>query len=73
MDDIFVYCVNLPSGVHEMVVPCADGYTVYLNALESEEQQEKAFKHVLKHINHNDHQKDDVQQIEADAHRKEKE
>ncbi len=71
MDDIFIYCVVLPSGVHEMVTPCADGYTVYLNALDCKERQRQALNHVIKHINKADYEKTDVQTIESNAHRKE--
>lgn len=71
MDDIFIYCVVLPSGVHEMVTPCADGYTVYLNALDCKDRQEQALNHVIRHIKNGDFEKVNVQTIEAETHGKE--
>ena len=69
MDDVFVYVVDLPPGINEMVVPCTDGnYTVYLSAKLNDEGQRKAYEHAMWHINHNDFQKDNVQQIEVEAH-----
>lgn len=71
MDDVYVYCVDLPSGIHEMVTPCADGFTVYLNNADSEFRKKKAFEHAIAHIRNNDFGKVDVQGIEMIAHGKE--
>lgn len=68
LDDIHVYQVELPDSVHEAVVPSFCGYTVYINKNLGYEQRKKAFAHALLHIKNNDFEKDDVQQIEADAH-----
>ena len=68
MDSIYVYLADLPGKVSEMVTPCADGYTVYINARMSTERQRKAYNHALKHIRNNDWERTDVQLIEEAAH-----
>jgi len=68
MVDIFTYIVPLPRGIREMVTPCADGYTVYLDESLSQEGRLKAYLHALYHIEHDDFSKDDVQMIELEAH-----
>lgn len=70
MDDVFVYAVSLPAGCNEAVLPCADGYTVYINEKLDDTHRMNALQHALKHIANKDFEKDNVQQIEADAHRK---
>ena len=71
MDDIFVYIVDLPLTVAEMVAPCAGGYTIYLNAKLTQEDRVKAYLHALGHVEGNDWERVNVQEIEKDAHRKE--
>lgn len=71
MDDVFVYYVELPLATKEMVTPCADGYTVYINSRCSAQQQRKAYIHALKHIKNHDFESSDVQKIELTAHRRE--
>lgn len=66
--DIYVYVVDLPHGIHEMVTPCNDGYTVYLNARDTKERQEEAYIHVLCHISRDDFLRLDVDEIESNAH-----
>ena len=39
MDDVFVYLVDMPPKVKEMVVPCADGFTIYLDEKLDETEQ----------------------------------
>lgn len=68
MDDIFTYIVDLPSNIHEAVVPCADGYTVYLNEQDSDDRRKEAYSHALKHIRRGDWNASDVQNIEGRAH-----
>lgn len=68
MVDLFTYYVPLPDGINEMVAPCYDGYTVYIDSRLSEEKQYKAFEHALMHIYNEDFKKSDVQSIEAEAH-----
>ena len=71
MDDIFVYIVDLPLTVAEMVAPCAGGYTIYLNAKLTQEDRVRAYRHALRHVERNDWDKTDVQQIEYEAHKEE--
>jgi len=70
MDDIFIYIVPLPRGVHEIVTPCADGYTVYIDESLTPEGKMDAYNHALYHIDHNDFSKDNIQSIERRAHKK---
>lgn len=69
MDDIFVYVVCLPEQIREIVLPCADGYTVYINEKLSRKERLKAYHHAVGHIKSNDWNKVDVQVIESDAHK----
>ena len=70
MDDVFVYLVELPSNVNEVVTPCNDGYTIYINQNLCEEAQHDAFCHAMRHIRRNDYEKLNVQMIEFNAHEK---
>lgn len=67
--EIYTYYTELPSGVAEMVTPCFGGYTVYIDSTLTFEGRMKAFRHALHHIEHGDFDKDNVQSIEAEAHR----
>ena len=68
MVDVYVYIVDLPERVDEMVTPCLDGYTVYLNARLSYAGRVNAYHHAIRHIERNDFENDDVQKIEEEAH-----
>ena len=68
-DDVYVYYVDLPAGVNEMVRPCSDGYTVYIDVNLDPDRMQKVYDHAIRHIENGDFEKTDVQQIEADAHR----
>lgn len=68
MDDFYVYLVDMPTTVHEMILPCVGGYTIYLNSRLSRQGQLTAYQHALKHVERNDWEKYDVQQIEFEAH-----
>lgn len=67
MDSIYIYFIDLPTKVHEIVVPCADGYTIYLNSRLSQTGIIEAYHHAKWHIDHNDFEKEDVQTVEASA------
>lgn len=70
MDDVFTYIVDLPTSVNEMVVPCADGFTVYINGKLSQIEQQSAYLHAVKHIQNGDFNEIyDIQKIELKAHR----
>lgn len=68
-DNIYVYTVDLPVGIAEMVTPCIDGYTIYIDDKLSPEGKRRAYDHALYHINHHDFEKEDVNQIELEAHK----
>lgn len=68
MDDIFVYYTKLPPRINELVTPCNDGYTVYIDERLDKTSRIKAYMHAIKHIINNDFEKDDVQEIENTAH-----
>lgn len=68
MVDVFVYIVDLPDQVDEMVTPCLDGYTVYLNARLTYAGRVRAYHHAMRHIENNDFERANVQEIEKGAH-----
>ena len=71
MDSIYVYQIKLPPQIKEMVTPCEDGYTVYIDRDLDRETQLKAYHHALEHIKNNDFaSEEDIQAIEAKAHGK---
>lgn len=71
-DNIYVYTVDLPHSITEMVTPCLDGYTIYLNARMDRAAQLKGYRHALYHIrNHDFEREDDIQTIESEAHKME--
>lgn len=70
MDNIYTYVVDLPDGVDEAVMPCKDGYTVYISAKLMRPDQLKAYKHALRHIIRDDWSKTDVQKIEIEVRKK---
>ena len=70
MDNIYIYCTDLPNGLHEMVTPCADGYTVYLSNKLDKRGKLRAFHHAIDHIAQNDFDGGYVQTIEYVRHQK---
>ena len=68
--DVFVEVIDFKEAKgNEFVTPNSDGsYTIFLNARKSYEMQKEALEHALRHIDNNDFEKTDVQQIEAEAH-----
>ena len=69
MTEVYVYIVDLPDRVDEMVAPCLDGYTVYISSRLSYTGRVRAYCHALQHIERNDFEMDDVQRIELEAHK----
>ena len=69
MDEIFVYYVSLPDGINEMITPCLEGYTIYIDEKLDDFSKMKSYLHAIDHIRNLDYEKEDVQSIEADAHR----
>ena len=68
MGDVYIYIVDLPDRVDEMVTPCIDGYTVYLNARLSYAGRVRAYIHAMRHIERNDFERANVQEIETETH-----
>lgn len=68
MGDVYIYIVDLPDRVNEMVTPCIDGYTVYLNARLTYAGRVRAYHHAMRHIERNDFEGFDIQEIEMEAH-----
>ena len=69
MDNIFVYIVDIPGNVGEMVVPCSDGYTVYIDVKLSHDEKVEAYHHALEHIRNDDFHADRaVGTIEQERH-----
>lgn len=70
-DNIFTYLVRFPCRrTKEAVLPCLDGYTVYIDERLSHEEQVKAYRHALEHIYNGDFEKSDVSQVEMEMCRK---
>lgn len=68
--DVNVVVINFPNAQREMVVQNEDGsYTILINSKLSHDGQLKAYNHAMEHINDNDFEKEDVQSIEAAAHK----
>ena len=65
----FIYQVDLQGKANAFVAKCIEGYTVYVDINLPEDKKIKACEKELKHINDNDHEKSDVQQIETENHR----
>ena len=69
MDNIYVYIVDLPLDVAEMIAPCGEGFTIYLNARLSYQGRIRACLHALEHVKRNDWNQENVQQIESETHK----
>ena len=69
MDNTYVYIVGLPDEIKEMVLPCADGFTVYINEKLDDETKLQAYQHAVQHIRETDWSKCDIQEIEGNAHK----
>ena len=72
-DRIFVYHVNLPDGFDEVVLPCFEGYTIYIDQNLDPQKRNEAFRHAIEHIERNDFERAEIygiQQIESEAHLK---
>lgn len=68
MDDIYIYYADLPNNIKEMVTPCYDGYTVYINKKLPREIKRRAYNHAMRHIEQDDFNCSDVQDIEYRSH-----
>ena len=69
VNSVYIYLVDLPTDISEMVTPCVDGFTVYINARQSQGRQIEAYRHAMGHIYKDDWKREDVQAVESEAHR----
>ena len=68
--DQYVYTFPLPGKFKEAVSCNEDGsYTILIRDDLPREEQLRAYAHALRHIQGNDFEKDNVQEIEKDAHK----
>lgn len=67
---INIMVMDMVIGIKEQVSKNSDGsYTIFLNARYSHDALMKAYDHALDHIRRSDWEREDVQQIEAEAHK----
>lgn len=68
--EIFVHYID-HLGVNEAVTQNEDGsYSVFLDPALSYEMQHEKYDHALRHIRSHDFEKENVQEVEAQAHKK---
>lgn len=69
MDEINTLYANLPTTIPAYVVENNDmSYTIVLNSRLSHEKNILSYWHEIRHIQEHDFEKEDVQEIEAEAH-----
>lgn len=69
LDDINVQILDMDTKVPEHLVKNNDdSYTIFLNARMSRENQIASYYHAIKHIERNDYNMENVQEIEKNAH-----
>lgn len=66
--NVYVYFYPLPDGINEAVCPCDGGYNVTIDPRQSYDGVIRSYLHALKHINNNDFEKENVNEIERQAH-----
>lgn len=73
MSDVFLYFVDMPPGISEMVSPgWEDDYTIYVNRDLPYKEKVRAIDHAFGHLRREDFNKENVQEIETEAHRRAK-
>lgn len=69
--DINTQLIDMDVLVSEQISKNSDGsYTIFINARLSHERQIEAYAHALRHIQENDFEKENSDQIEVEAHKK---
>ena len=68
MVDVYVYEGDIHGKVSEAVVPCIDGYTVYINRNLPRNRRISALEHAVRHILRGDFEKPDAGEIEVENH-----
>lgn len=70
MEYINVQFLDMDTKIPEHLIKNADdSYTIFLNSKLSHEEHIKSYLHAVKHINEKDFDKEDVQEIEKNAHK----
>ncbi len=69
-EDVFVELIDFKDNpAEEVVTKNADGsYTIFINARAAHDRQVEALEHARRHIAKDDFAREDIQQIEAEAH-----
>lgn len=68
--EIYLYRIKMNCGINEVVLPCIDGYTVYIDESLDDIHALRAYQHALIHIYHGDCDTiRDVNRVEYEAHR----
>lgn len=67
-EEVYVHFYPLPNGINEAVCPCEGGYNVTIDPRQSCDGIARSMKHALKHIHRNDFEKENVNEIERQAH-----
>ena len=69
-EDVFVELIDFKDNpAEEVVTKNADGsYTIFINARAAHDRQVEALEHARRHIAKDDFTREDIQQIEAEAH-----
>jgi hypothetical protein len=71
MDEIYIYRIKLPGKSKEAVLPCKDGYTIYIDERLDDAQALREYQHAIYHIENGDLESEGtVQEIEKKAHRR---
>ena len=70
MDDIYIYLIKMPRGIHEAVLPCEGGYTIYLDESLTGERLIEEYEHAMTHIENGDFYNDTMtaSEMEFRAH-----
>lgn len=69
MEDINVQLLDMDTMIPEHLIKNDDdSYTIFLNARLSRDSQLKSYYHALRHINEDDFCKENIQEIESEAH-----
>lgn len=69
---INVRIMDMDVMIPEQICKCCDngeeGYTIFLNARHTQERRMQAYKHAMNHIENGNFEKENVQEIELEAH-----
>lgn len=73
MYDFNIVLIDMDTMIGESIFKNHDGsFSILINTRWSAEEQRKCLNHAFDHVRYDDWQKDNVQEIEYEAHRREK-